>query len=79
VRAVAPLLLVWMEVAMSAQPFLDPLTRPTASDERPAWGSDIVVAMLRRLGVAYAAVVPGSSFRGLHDSLVNFGGNVDQG
>ncbi len=64
---------------MSSRPFLDPLTRPVAGDERLAWGSDIVVAMLRRLGVEYAAIVPGSSFRGLHDSLVNFGGNVDPG
>jgi thiamine pyrophosphate-dependent acetolactate synthase large subunit-like protein len=69
----------WMEVLMSSRPFLDPLARPVAGDERPAWGSDIVVAMLRRLGVEYAAITPGSSFRGLHDSLVNFGGNVDPG
>jgi len=44
-------------------------------NERPEWGSDVIAAMLRRLKVEYAAVEPGSSFRGLHDSLVNFGGN----
>jgi thiamine pyrophosphate-dependent acetolactate synthase large subunit-like protein len=31
--------------------------------------------MLRRLGVEYVALNPGASFRGLHDSLVNFLGN----
>ncbi|MBA3746699.1 MAG: thiamine pyrophosphate-binding protein, partial [Solirubrobacterales bacterium] len=32
--------------------------------------------MLRRLGVRYAALNPGASFRGLHDSIVNHLGNV---
>jgi thiamine pyrophosphate-dependent acetolactate synthase large subunit-like protein len=31
--------------------------------------------MLRLLGFEYLALVPGASFRGLHDSLVNYGGN----
>ncbi len=31
--------------------------------------------MLRRLGVEYAALNPGASFRGLHDSLVNYNRN----
>lgn len=39
------------------------------------WGSDVVAEMLRRLGVKYVCVNPGSSFRGLHDSLVNYLGN----
>lgn len=39
------------------------------------WGSDVVAEMLRRLGIKYVCVNPGSSFRGLHDSLVNFLGN----
>jgi thiamine pyrophosphate-dependent acetolactate synthase large subunit-like protein len=33
--------------------------------------------MLRRLNVGYVALNPGSSFRGLHDSLVNYLGNTD--
>ena len=33
--------------------------------------------MLRRLDVRYIALVPGSSYRGLHDSLVNYLGNRD--
>ena len=33
--------------------------------------------VLGRLGLRYIALVPGSSYRGLHDSLVNYGGNRD--
>ena len=39
------------------------------------WGSDAVAELLRRLDLKYMALVPGSSYRGLHDSLVNYGGN----
>ena len=42
-----------------------------------AWGSDALTALLARLDLPYLALVPGSSYRGLHDSLVNFGGNRD--
>ena len=45
--------------------------RPAA----PEWGSDVVAEVLRRLGIEYAALNPGASFRGLHDSLVNYLGN----
>jgi len=41
------------------------------------WGSDVVAEMLRRLGIKYVCINPGSSFRGLHDSLVNYLGNDD--
>ena len=36
------------------------------------WGSDAIAQLLRDLKLDYAAVVPGSSFRGLHDSFVNY-------
>jgi thiamine pyrophosphate-dependent acetolactate synthase large subunit-like protein len=36
------------------------------------WGSDEIVALLRQLDFDYVALLPGSSFRGLHDSLVNY-------
>jgi thiamine pyrophosphate-dependent acetolactate synthase large subunit-like protein len=39
------------------------------------WGSDAIAAMLRELGVPYLALNPGASYRGLHDSLVNYLGN----
>jgi thiamine pyrophosphate-dependent acetolactate synthase large subunit-like protein len=36
------------------------------------WGSDAIAATIRDLGFKYITLVPGSSFAGLHDSLVNF-------
>ncbi len=41
------------------------------------WGSDALVELLSRLDLRYVALVPGSSYRGLHDSLVNYNGNRD--
>jgi thiamine pyrophosphate-dependent acetolactate synthase large subunit-like protein len=41
------------------------------------WGSDALVELLSRLGLGYIALTPGSSYRGLHDSLVNYNGNRD--
>jgi thiamine pyrophosphate-dependent acetolactate synthase large subunit-like protein len=41
------------------------------------WGSDALAELLRRLGLPHIALVPGSSYRGLHDSLVNYNGNRD--
>ena len=39
------------------------------------YNSDVMAEMLRRLGLRYVIVAPGSSFRGLHESLVNHLGN----
>ena len=41
------------------------------------WGSDAMAELLHRLDLRYMALVPGSSYRGLHDSLVNYNGNRD--
>lgn len=41
------------------------------------WASDAIAEMVRALGVPYVLLNPGSSFRGLHDSLVNHLGNID--
>ncbi|MDP9435712.1 MAG: thiamine pyrophosphate-binding protein, partial [Actinomycetota bacterium] len=43
--------------------------------DKPEWGSDVMVDVLRSLGLKYVSLNPGSSFRGLHDSLVNYGGD----
>ncbi|KAK4099219.1 thiamine diphosphate-binding protein [Parathielavia hyrcaniae] len=37
------------------------------------YGSDVMFRQLSDLDIPYLALVPGSSFRGLHDSIVNFG------
>lgn len=38
-------------------------------------GSDFMVDVIKSLGFEYVAANPGSAFRGLHESLVNYGGN----
>lgn len=60
-----------------------PAQVPDAPIERPAgplaeastYGSDVVADAIRATGVPWIALVPGASFRGLHDSLVNHLGN----
>lgn len=39
------------------------------------YGSDLIVDMMKSLGIEYVAINPGSSFRGIHDSLVNYNQN----
>ncbi len=46
----------------------------TPTEQR--WASDVIVDLLHRYELPYAALNPGASYRGLHDSLVNYGGNV---
>ena len=41
--------------------------------ERP--GSDFMIDVIRTLDIDYISTNPGSSFRSLHESLVNYGGN----
>ena len=43
------------------------------SDRR--WQSDVIVDMIKRYDFEYIALNPGASYRGLHDSLVNYGEN----
>jgi acetolactate synthase I/II/III large subunit len=38
-------------------------------------GSDFMVDVLKSLGFEYVCANPGSTFRGLHESLINYGGN----
>ena len=39
------------------------------------WQSDVIVDLIKRYGFPFITLNPGASFRGLHDSLVNYGGN----
>jgi thiamine pyrophosphate-dependent acetolactate synthase large subunit-like protein len=41
-----------------------------------AWGSDAIAEVLRRLDLPFFSYVPGASYRGLHDSMVNYLGNA---
>jgi thiamine pyrophosphate-dependent acetolactate synthase large subunit-like protein len=45
------------------------------STNAPAFGSDVVAETLGALEIPYIALNPGASYRGLHDSIVNFLGN----
>ena len=52
---------------------LDPSNVDVLTTERS--GSDFMVDVLKSLGLEYIASNPGSSFRGLHESIINYGGN----
>jgi thiamine pyrophosphate-dependent acetolactate synthase large subunit-like protein len=52
------------------------LDRPIPAGVNAAgFGSDVVADALRALDIPYIALNPGASYRGLHDSLVNYLGN----
>ena len=53
------------------------LERPVAPSAGNAlFGSDVVADALRAIDVPYIALNPGASYRGLHDSIVNYLGNA---
>src|SRR6476661_2223451 len=53
------------------------IERPLPSGTNaPAFGSDVIADTLRALEIPYIALNPGASYRGLHDSLVNYLGNA---
>lgn len=39
------------------------------------YGSDLIVDLIKRYQIPHISLNPGSTYRGLHDSLVNYGGN----
>jgi acetolactate synthase I/II/III large subunit len=49
-------------------PAMEPLTVARS-------GSDFMIDVVKSLGFEYMAANPASSFRGLHESLINYGGN----
>jgi thiamine pyrophosphate-dependent acetolactate synthase large subunit-like protein len=63
--------------ARTAHPSLRELDRPVnlTAANAPGWGSDVVAETLRALDIPYIALNPGASYRGLHDSIVNYLGN----
>jgi acetolactate synthase I/II/III large subunit len=59
-------------------PIPAPETDPTGevavlTTDRP--GADFMVDVLKSIGFEYIAANPGSTFRGLHESIINYGGN----
>src|SRR3954467_5319444 len=60
----------------SVHPEIAAIERPNqAGSNAPGFGSDVVAETLRDLDIPYIALNPGASYRGLHDSLVNYLGN----
>jgi thiamine pyrophosphate-dependent acetolactate synthase large subunit-like protein len=51
----------------------DPSSVEVLTTDRP--GSDFMVDVIKSLGIEYVCANPGSSFRGLQESVVNYGGN----
>src|SRR5579863_3796123 len=65
---------------------IPPPMSPAAETEVPAvtevltadrTGSDFMVDVIKSLGFEYVCANPGSSFRGIHESIINYGGNKD--
>ncbi len=50
-------------------------TPPPVVPAKQRWASDVIVDLLHRYQLPYAALNPGASYRGLHDSIVNYGQN----
>ncbi len=51
----------------------NPATAEILTTDRP--GSDFMIDVIKSLGIEYICANPGSSFRGLQESVVNYGGN----
>src|SRR5580658_2124291 len=63
--------------AGNADPAVAGLERPTpAGANATGFGSDVIAEALRSLDIPYIALTPGASYRGLHDSIVNYLGNT---
>jgi len=59
----------------AAAPQADPPVADEAeTTDRP--GGDFMVDVLKSLDFEYVAANPGSSFRGIHESIINYGGNA---
>jgi thiamine pyrophosphate-dependent acetolactate synthase large subunit-like protein len=65
------------EITTAAHPSLKEVDRPVnlTTANAPGWGSDVIADTLRDLKIPYIALNPGASYRGLHDSIVNYLGN----
>ncbi len=51
------------------------IERPERAVSNTLFGSDVVAETIRALDIPWIALTPGASYRGLHDSLVNYLGN----
>ncbi len=64
---------------------MNEMANPVKNFDRPVnvgnprlgWISDVAAEMLRQAGIKYVSMNPGASYRGFHDSIVNYLGNED--
>jgi len=49
---------------------------PSPELNKGVWGSDGIAELLRAFEIPYVCINPGSSYRGLHDSIINYNGNI---
>ena len=54
---------------------MDIISNKHTNDELRGWQSDVIVDLIKQYDFEYITLNPGASFRGLHDSLINYGGN----
>ena len=50
-------------------------TSPVEVSSNTRCGADFMVDVIKSLGIEYCAANPGTSFRGLHESVINYGNN----
>ncbi|MBI1201041.1 MAG: thiamine pyrophosphate-binding protein [Rhodopseudomonas sp.] len=63
---------------VSAHDEIAALDRPVSAGVNAAsFGSDVIAEALQALDIPYVALNPGASYRGLHDSIVNYLGNKE--
>jgi thiamine pyrophosphate-dependent acetolactate synthase large subunit-like protein len=59
---------------VSAQPLVQQADAESLTTDR--CGADCMVDVVKAIGLEYICANPGSSFRGLHEAIVNYGGNT---
>jgi acetolactate synthase-1/2/3 large subunit len=59
--------------ALAAAETSPPPRADVYTTDRP--GSDFMLDVIKSLGIEYVAANPGSTFRALHESIINYGGN----
>ncbi|MEE2759884.1 MAG: thiamine pyrophosphate-binding protein [Pseudomonadota bacterium] len=55
----------------------DSSSKDQSNTNLAVWGSDVIASAIREQGFPYVCLNPGASYRGLHDSLVNYLGNTN--
>ena len=48
-------------------------TPPPVTVHQASCGSDFMIDVMRNVGIEYVAAIPGNTFKGLHESVINYG------